>query len=265
MASTVLREWSTKLKCVWLDKQIKIIVDGEFMHNTIKQIGQSWQETNSDRIIKDEYLPIVKRFCAALGVAGKSFFLADEIQQRLEDFLASDAQINPHAAKSVRRLFRGCQEIILDADYTYALLRPKIGAKRIVRLHPEMEMFQRVSRRQYLEVKDAFVQGHEAAARRGLELDFRPFFQNFPKVNEPAEMGEGISFLNRHLSGQMYQNPAVFRRALLKFLQSCELDGTSILVNEHLSNTELLLEELDEVRSTLAEHASGRCLLRSCA
>ena len=224
------------------------------MHRTTMPISQSGRDTNSENVIKPEYLPTAKRFCAALGVGDQSFFLADEIQQRLEDFLASDAETDLHAAKAVRRVFRGCQEIILDADYTYALLRPKIGVKRIVRLHPELRMFERVGRRHYLEVKDAFIQGHEVAAKRGLELDFRPFFHDFPKVNEPTEMGEGISFLNRHLSGQMYQNPAVFRRALLKFLQNCELNGATILVNEHLSNPDVLLEELDEARSMLAEH-----------
>ncbi len=224
------------------------------MHPMSERIGHGRREINSENVIQPEYLPTAKRFCASLGVGGQSFFLADEIQQHLEAFLASDTEADDHASKAVRRLFRGCQEIVLDADYAYALLRPKIGTKRIVRLHPELEMFERVDRRQYLEVKDAFIQGHEVAAKCGLVLDFRPFFQGFPKVNEPTEMGEGISFLNRHLSAQMYQNPTVFRRALLKFLRNCELDGTTILINEHLSNPEVLAKELDEARSMLAEH-----------
>ena len=224
------------------------------MHRTTIPIGQSGRCTNSENVIKADYLPTAKRFCAALGAGDQTFFLADEIQQHLEAFLESDSETDSQAAHALRRAFRGCQEIILDADYTYALMRPKIGVKRIVRLHPELETFERVGRRHYLEVRDAFIQGHEVAAQGGLELDFRPFFHNFPKVNEPAEMGEGISFLNRHLSGQMYQNPALFRHALLKFLQDCELNGTNILVNEHLANPDLLMEELEEARSTLADH-----------
>ncbi|MBN2292087.1 MAG: sucrose synthase [Pirellulales bacterium] len=228
------------------------------MHQSTKPIQHNPREDNSNRIIQTEHLPTAKRFCASLGVGEKSFFLADEIQQRLEVFLEADADTDILAAKAVRRMFHGCQEIIVDSDYTYALLRPKIGVKSIVRLHPEMETLERVDRRQYLEVKDAYIQGYEVAAKSGLELDFQPFFQNFPKVNEPTEMGEGISFLNRHLSGQMYQNPIVFRRVLLKFLQSCKLDGADILVNDHLSSTELLLEELDYVRSILTEHSNDQ-------
>ncbi len=52
----------------------------------------------------------------------------------------------------------------------------------------------------------------------------------------------------------MYQNPAVFRRALLDFLQGCRLNGLKTLVNDHLSDVDTLLEELDAARSLLPEY-----------
>jgi sucrose synthase len=126
--------------------------------------------------------------------------------------------------------------------------------KHIIRFHPQQGGLVEIDRHPFLEVKDSLVQGKEEAAKRGLVLDFTPYFQGFPKVKNPEEMGAGISFLNRHLSGQMYQNPSLFRRALLHFLRNCQLDRESILVNDHLVTPELLLEEVDAARELLAEH-----------
>lgn len=206
-------------------------------------------------LLKPEFVPLAKRFHLHLkGATHREFFLADEVTWHLEEFLASDHGFGNDAAAALRRLYRGCQEMLFSAEYTYALLRQKIGTKRIVRLHPQSEQFEAVNRFHYLEVKDAFIQGPEVAGWRGLVLDFDPFFVNFPKVKEPSEMGEGISFLNRHLSGQMYQNPTLFGQALLRFLRNHHLAGMNLLLNEYLTTPEMLLDELEDVRMMLDQH-----------
>jgi len=204
------------------------------------------------KALAPEHLRIVKQFCAALKASGEPFLLSDQVQQRLEDFLTTQ-NVDPRADRAVRRLFRGCGEMLLEADTVYAVLRPGLGLKQIVRIHPQLNHLEEISRGQYLEIKDAWIQGHEEAGKRGLVLDFSPFFRNFPRVNEANEMGAGISFLNRHLSAQMYQNPHVFRRALLDFLRKRDIDGTSVFVNDHLATAEALLEELSAARTLLED------------
>ncbi len=195
----------------------------------------------------------LKRFCYYLGALDSRFFLADQIQSHLEHFLEADGNVNGPTAGLLRRLFRGCQEIIQEADYTYFLLRPRAGAKLIMRLHPERDALEEVSREQYLQVKDTLVQGPEIASLRGLAIDFRPFFAGFPRVALAKEMGEGISFLNRHLSGQMYRNPEVFRKALLQFLQDCQLNGRRILVASHVDSPEALAGGVDAIEAAFAD------------
>ena len=157
--------------------------------------------------------------------------------------------------RALRRTFRGCPAIVLDGDSAYAVLRPGVGQKRIVRIHSELDHLEEIGRGQFLCIMDAYVQGHQEANRRGLVIDFSPFFRDYPKVREPAEMGEGISFLNRQLSAQLYQNPEVFRQALLDFLRHRRLNGISILVNDHLTSPQVLLEELMATRALLEDFA----------
>ncbi len=205
------------------------------------------------RIVPGEHLPLIKRFCAALKASGKSFFLADQVESELNAYLKTAQDVDERAEKFILRLFRGCGEIMLDAEAAYAVLRPGVGLKQIVRIHPALEHIEQVERRQYLVIKDSYIQGHEEANKQGLELDFAPFFRNFPRVNDAEEMGDGVSILNRHLSAQMCQNPDIFRRALLDFLRDRHLEGDSILVNDHLTRPRYLLEELSAARAMMED------------
>lgn len=223
------------------------------MNYPVERLATAATKARYVDLVKPEVLQLVKRFYLRLRETGHSFFLADQIQKQLEAFLAEEHGVESREQQALKRLFLGCQELFIVDQYTYALLRPKIGVKRIVRLHPEEKHFEEVSRNHFLEVKDAYVQGFEEASRPGLVLDFRPFFREFPKVKEPGAMGEGISLLNRHLSGQMYRNPEVFRRRLAKFLSEFQLDGVNMLANEHLQNPDVFEEELEKARAFLAD------------
>ncbi len=198
-----------------------------------------------------------KRFCASLKASGESFFLSDQVQKHLDDFLLAETSLPEKTRRSMRRTFRGCPAVILDGDSACAVLRPGVGQKQIVRIHPELDHLEQVDRGQFLQIMDAHVQGHQEASRRGLVIDFSPFFRDYPKVRESSEMGEGISFLNRQLSAQLYENPEVFRQALLDFLRHRKLNGVSILVNDHLTTPPILLQELMAARALLEDCAAG--------
>ena len=154
----------------------------------------------------------------------------------------------------LRKLLRGSPEIIISGDAAYVVLRPSMGIKEIVRLHPSATAFESVSREEYLELKDSMVQGREVAARPGLVIDFAPFFRDLPRVSETSEMGSGLLTLNRHLSAQMYQNPERFRAALLEFLIARRLEGADILLNDHMQSVSVLTKELRAVQSELDDH-----------
>jgi hypothetical protein len=40
-----------------------------------------------------------------------------------------------------------------------------------------------------------------------LELDFGPFNARFPRLKIPKSIGNGVQFLNRHLSSHLFNNP----------------------------------------------------------
>lgn len=201
----------------------------------------------------DDLLLLLKRFCLTLRATGETFFLADQIEKRLETFLNAEERPNEAAGRLLKRTLRGCSEIMFDGESAYAVLRPGVGLKEIVCIHPAAEAIETVSRGDYLLVRDAYVQGRKEAEKRGLVLDFSPFFREFPKVSEPSEMGDGVAYLARRLSAQLQQDPIVFRRRLLDFLRDRRLSGLPILVGDNVDTPERLLKAIETVRAALEE------------
>ena len=193
------------------------------------------------------------RFLSQLREAGDAIVLRDRVQEALEVFVESDAALDEATERGLRKLLRGCQEIFFGDIYDYLLLRPKIGQKRIVRSHPELGRFEAVERGEYLRVKDGYIQGLSEASRTGLTIDFRPFFLNYPKTQEAQAMGTGISVLNRHLAGTMYQQPDHFRAALTDFLRKFRLENHNLFVNDYITSHEVLVNQIEAVLQDLAE------------
>lgn len=57
-----------------------------------------------------------------------------------------------------------------------------------------------------------------------LELDFEPFNANFPRPNRSSSIGNGVQFLNRHLSSIMFRNKESLE-PLLNFLRAHKYKG----------------------------------------
>ncbi len=74
-------------------------------------------------------LSLIKRLCAALRASGESFFLSDQIERNLSAFLAEDESAPREARQGVKRVFRGCCEMLFDGETAYAVLRPGAGLK----------------------------------------------------------------------------------------------------------------------------------------
>lgn len=51
-----------------------------------------------------------------------------------------------------------------------------------------------------------------------LELDFEPFNASFPRLSRSSSIGNGVQFLNRHLSSIMFRNKESLE-PLLDFLR----------------------------------------------
>jgi hypothetical protein len=64
-----------------------------------------------------------------------------------------------------------------------------------------------------------------------LELDFEPFNANFPRPHRSSSIGNGVQFLNRHLSSTMFRNKESLE-PLLDFLRAHKYKGHVSLLSK---------------------------------
>ena len=86
-----------------------------------------------------------------------------------------------------------------------------------------------------------------------LELDFEPFTASFPRPTLSKSIGNGVEFLNRHLSAKMFHDKESMR-PLLDFLRMHHYKGKTIMLNDRIQNLDSLqavLRKAEEFLTTI--------------
>jgi len=114
-------------------------------------------------------------------------------------------------------------------------------------------------------VKERLLDGGGAGERMGdphwpLELDFSPFSRGFPHLREARSIGRGVEFLNRRLSGQLFdRREGRNEDLLLGFLRVHSYRGQPLMLGADIGSLVDLRKALREAEAYLAKQdpASG--------
>lgn len=153
------------------------------------------------------------------------------------------------AGSPLEAAIKRMQEAVLRPPWAYFALRESAGRWHYLRCHLEAPELKEVPVADYLAFKERLV---EPATETLLEVDFAPFNRRFPRLKETRSIGQGVLFLNRHLSSAMFQQPDLGYARLLDFLRSHTLEGQQLMLYAHLSDVGLLRKALREAVAYLA-------------
>ncbi len=132
------------------------------------------------------------------------------------------------AADPLARVVRHMQEAVLQTSWAYFAIRENAGHWHYLRMHLDAAAPERIDVTAYLRFKERLVVP-EAEISNLLEVDFGPFNREFPRLKEIRSIGQGVLFLNRHLSSAMFQKPAEAHARLLDFLHLHALEGQQLM------------------------------------
>ena len=156
----------------------------------------------------------------------------------------SEFTYNSKIAKFLNKI----PEILFTENIALILHRYTLARYRFYRLSGAFDYMEEISVNRYLDYKDAFILGNRAASNKNaLELDFLPFYDYSPEMRDVKSVGNGISFLNKHMSSSMFQQAEEWGRKLFEFLRLHRINGQQLLVNGAiLSDMEDFLGALEE-------------------
>jgi len=174
--------------------------------------------------------------------AGRPFLLRSDLLDGFEA-LCSDAGGDVLRHTPLANTLQMSQEAVLDAQWFYLALRPRIGRWQYLRIHQETMDVEEISVGRFLRFKEWQVNS-DASPEWMLEVDLEPFSREFLKPHETRSIGRGVAFLNRRLSSRLFEERGQGQQRLLDFLSMHAYRGQPLMLNGLLSSVKDLRRAL---------------------
>ncbi|KZV18264.1 sucrose synthase 2 [Dorcoceras hygrometricum] len=181
---------------------------------------------------------------------GKGILKPHQMLAEFEAICETDkAKLQDHAFKEVLKC---TQEAIVLPPWVALAIRLRPGVWEYVRVNVNALVVEDLTVPEYLHFKEELVNG-TSNGNFVLELDFEPFTASFPKPTLTKSIGNGVEFLNRHLSAKMFHDRESMT-PLLDFLRVHHYKGKTMMLNDRIKNLNSLqavLRKAEEYLSTL--------------
>ncbi|CAK7333350.1 unnamed protein product [Dovyalis caffra] len=195
---------------------------------------------------RNELVSLLSRYVAK----GKGILQAHELVGELVNIIKEDETMQKLNDSPFVEVLESAQEAIVLPPFVGMALRPRPGVWEYVRVNVYELSVDNLSVSEYLQFKEELVDG-ECNGKYVLELDFEPFNASFPRPTRSSSIGNGVQFLNRHLSSIMFRNKESLE-PLLDFLRTHKHDGHAMMLNERIQS----ISKLQSALSRAEEHLS---------
>jgi sucrose synthase len=151
---------------------------------------------------------------------------------------------------ALAQMFSACQEAFVLPPWVGLALRPKPGVWEYMRINVDEMVVEELTVSEYLSYKECLVDNNRCSDPFVLELDLEPFNAGFPRMTRPSSIGNGVQFLNRHLSSRLFRD-AESLEPLVEFMRLHKYKGQSLLLNDRVANLVKLRSSLIKAEEIL--------------
>lgn len=147
-------------------------------------------------------------------------------------------------------VIKSAQEAIILPPFVAIAIRPRPGVWEYVRVNVHELSVEQLTVSEYLQFKEQLV-GERFNDPYVLELDFEPFNATFPRPSRSSSIGNGVQFLNRHLSSLLFRNRDCLE-PLLDFLRAHKYKGHVMMLNDRIASLSRLQSALTKAEEYLS-------------
>ncbi|MCO5572237.1 hypothetical protein L7F22_025990 [Adiantum nelumboides] len=190
---------------------------------------------NSLQTHRNTILSLLSRYVAF----GKKIVQPHDLQAEFENAIPEPEERKKIQQSGFGFILKCTQIAIVLPPWVAFAVRPKPGVWEYVRINVDELSFQPLSVSEYLRFKESLIDHPQSRGPFVLELDFEPFNASFPRLSMPASIGNGVQFLNRHLSSRLFNDPESMQ-PLFEFLRTHKYGGQTLMVNDRIPNLQKL-------------------------
>ncbi len=181
---------------------------------------------------------------------GRSLLSWSDLTYEFDQFCETEAG-QALADSALRALIRSTQEAVVHGPSFYLAVRRRVAKWRYLIVHAEEMICREISVAEFLASKERLA-GH--VIQEGswtLEVDLGPFERGFPRLSESRSIGQGVRFLNRHLSARVFARSRDGMERLFDFLRVHHVRGRQLMLNGSVGDVQALQVALREARDLL--------------
>lgn len=186
----------------------------------------------------------LRQFASQLRLSENRYLLRNDILSAFSEYCTSHNKPDYfYQSSHLGQLVYYTQEIILENELLYLIIRPKIASQEVFRLLEDLSV-EAVCVQELLDLRDRIVNRYNPTEGDLLELDFQPFYDYSPTIRDPKNIGKGVQFLNRFLSSKLFQDPRQWLESLYSFLSLHSFQGTQLLINGRIKSQQQLSDQV---------------------
>ncbi|CAH1434148.1 unnamed protein product [Lactuca virosa] len=195
---------------------------------------------------RNEIVSLLSRYVAQ----GKAILQPHQILDELENVVGDDASRKKLIEGPFGEVLKTAQEGIVFPPFVALAVRPRPGVWEYVRVDAYQLSVEQLTVSEYLVFKEELVGQYNNSYV--LELDFEPFNSTFPRPTRSSSIGNGVQFLNRHLSSSMFRSKDCLE-PLLDFLRTHRHDGHVMMLNDRIHSMTRLQSSMVKAEDYLSK------------
>ncbi|XP_028794903.1 sucrose synthase 2-like [Neltuma alba] len=196
---------------------------------------------------------LVSLFSRYLG-QGKGILQPHNLIDELENIIREDQASQELKDSQFCEILKSAQDAIVSPPFVAIAVRPRPGVWEYVRVNVFELSVEQLTVSEYLRFKEELVD-ERINNHIVLELDFEPFNETFPRPTRSSSIGNGVQFLNRHLSSIMFHNRDSME-PLLNFLRAHTYKGHALMLNDRIQSIAKLQSALSKAEDYLSKFAA---------
>ncbi|KAG7557890.1 Glycosyl transferase family 1 [Arabidopsis suecica] len=182
---------------------------------------------------------------------GKGILQPHNLIDELESVIGDDATKQSLSDGPFGEILKSAMEAVVVPPFVALAVRPRPGVWEYVRVNVFELSVEQLTVSEYLRFKEELVDGPNSDPFP-LELDFEPFNANVPRPSRSSSIGNGVQFLNRHLSSVMFRNKDCLE-PLLDFLRVHKYKGDPLMLNDRIQSISRLENQLNKAEDHISK------------
>jgi sucrose synthase len=185
----------------------------------------------------------------------KPLLLRAELVDHVEDFCNTEVG-HVLTGSILHEVLRSSQEAVVGDKRICFAVRWSVARWSYGELSIADLSMREISAAAFLTAKERVVQ--TGAPKAQLEIDLHPFERGFPRLREIRSIGNGVDYLNRHLSSRLFQELDNGGERLYQFLRLHQARGFPLMLNDGIGDLEELRQAMRAADELLSHQPPGR-------